>query len=484
MQGACTRAQIGGRAGILGAVGAILCVLAAACPSWAQAVRSMDPTYYIVTEDNAQMKAGPAPVHYTVAVLKAGQIIRVDGETEEPPLFLRVEYLPGMMAFLKAEEATLEPDGSSVRLTAPSRLRAYSASGGERAHWWFLLPETAPLPTGTVIKGAEVLRTPDNRIYGFKVPAPPEARGYLRGNHARPARTDEIEEYKRMLAESGEAPAGNGAPAAAIETPPAVVQTPSAAEPAAEEPEIPEEPAVVEEPVVIEEPAPAAQPRDAPAAEPVIERPATEETSVKTPRRGEPATIESLQSLYEQVQSQPIHEAELDEVIVEFQRAINELPEAKDERTREFLTSRLELLKLRADLQKSVRAAEEAAGRSKERTARLAREYAELDRSRSYTVIGRLMPSNVYDGRRLPKMYRVQSVDEGFSRTVAYLMPNEALELDVKLGRVVGIVGETQLDPALRVNIVRPQRVDVLNPVRAVPEAAPQEAGMTAAGQR
>lgn len=430
----------------------IVAMAAAGGQAAAQTVRPIDPKWVVVTASDLPLKAGPASVHYAVVMLKAGQVLRADGETTDDPVFLRVEYPRGVSAFVKAEEVTPEGDGMRVRLNAPSRLRAANLSGGERGHWWYLLPEDSPLPAGTVLQVTEELETADDRVYGYKVVAPKEARGFVRADAVRSASQEEIDKHLESL--SGEQPA-------------AAPQTP-AEEPEAERPE----PAVQEEPEPLR-PEPAAAPVEEPA-EPAVEQPRVtppEPAARERPASATVATLESLESLFNQVQAQPIREAELSEVIAEFERAIGALGQTpEDDATRQFLSSRLQLLRLRADLQRTVREADELAGRVAERDARLEAQISEMHRSRSYAVVGRIMPSTVYDGRRLPKMYRVQSVDEGFSRTLAYLLPGPRdMELDAMVGRVVGIVGETRIDPALKVNIVQPRRVDVLTPVPAAP---------------
>ena len=447
--------QAGGLSPIVAVLAMIGVMLAAGAQAAAQTVRPIEPKWVVVTAPDLPLKAGPASVHYAVVMLKAGQVLRADGETTDDPVFLRVEYPRGVSAFVKAEEVTVEGDGDRVRLNAPSRLRAANLSGGERGHWWYLLPEESPLPAGTELLVTEALETTDNRVYGYKVVAPPAARGFVRADAVRAASQEEVERHLESLA---------GTPAAAAPEVPA-------AEPAAAQPE----PAVDEAPVSPQpQPEPAAAPVEEPAAAPAVEQPqqrAPQPAVQQRPAAGVVATLESLESLFNQVQAQPIREAELSEVIAEFERAIGALGESPEENaTRQFLGSRLQLLRLRADLQRAVREADELAGRVAERDARLAAQISEIHRSRSYAVVGRIMPSTVYDGRRLPKMYRVQSVDEGFSRTLAYLLPGpEEMDLDAMVGRVVGIVGETRHDPALKVNIVQPRRVDVLTPVPAAP---------------
>jgi len=79
-------------------------------------------------------------------------------------------------------------------------------------------------------------------------------------------------------------------------------------------------------------------------------------------------------------------------------------------------------------------------------------------------MVGRLAPSAVYNGDRLPLMYRVQSVDPLTGpRTIGYVRPQEGQRLDGSLGQIVGIIGSTTDDDALSLRIIRPERVDVLD---------------------
>ena len=77
-----------------------------------------------------------------------------------------------------------------------------------------------------------------------------------------------------------------------------------------------------------------------------------------------------------------------------------------------------------------------------------------------YSVMGQLVASGVYDGRKLPRLYRI--LDTGSHRTVAYVRPGPALHPGSKLGRYVGVVGSSQYDPALRLDVIDATRIDVL----------------------
>ena len=76
--------------------------------------------------------------------------------------------------------------------------------------------------------------------------------------------------------------------------------------------------------------------------------------------------------------------------------------------------------------------------------------------------MGTLSVSRVYDGSKLPKLYRLQ--EPGTGRTVAYLQPSDEADLIPMLGQLIGIVGEKSYDPGLRLTLVTPRRIDLLAP--------------------
>ncbi len=73
--------------------------------------------------------------------------------------------------------------------------------------------------------------------------------------------------------------------------------------------------------------------------------------------------------------------------------------------------------------------------------------------------IGRLLTSGVYDGRRLPRFYRL--VEPGTGRTIAYLRPGPAIDPKPQLGKLVVVRGPMHWDKALKLRIIKPQRSEL-----------------------
>ena len=65
-------------------------------------------------------------------------------------------------------------------------------------------------------------------------------------------------------------------------------------------------------------------------------------------------------------------------------------------------------------------------------------------------------------------MFRVISVGGGVPRTLGYLKDSKELALLGKVGALVGVIGEAQLDRSLMLNVITPVRVDVLKPKNEV----------------
>ena len=81
---------------------------------------------------------------------------------------------------------------------------------------------------------------------------------------------------------------------------------------------------------------------------------------------------------------------------------------------------------------------------------------------RAYDVMGQLMASGVYNGVNLPQLFRV--VDPGTGRTLAYVKPGAIYRPASTLGRYVGVMGTTRYDPALRLDVIDVEKLDLLEP--------------------
>jgi hypothetical protein len=128
---------------------------------------------------------------------------------------------------------------------------------------------------------------------------------------------------------------------------------------------------------------------------------------------------------------------------------------------RNAASGRIAALRLRADLQEQMQKMNEALAAADAGSQRVQENAQTLEANPVYRFVGRLGSSTVYNGQRLPLLYRVQAVDSG--RTIAYLTPAPDLDLVAKLGSVIGVVVKSSReDESLGLPLVDARRVDVI----------------------
>ena len=112
-----------------------------------------------------------------------------------------------------------------------------------------------------------------------------------------------------------------------------------------------------------------------------------------------------------------------------------------------------------------------ARGEDKAREVQAIEEW--LRARQQYTAVGVLNASVVYDGERLPRLYRLQDPTSGL--TVAYLTEDPDLKLSSMLGLVVGVKGDKKFDESLRRDIITPTSMTVLRSDKETAIASPEK---------
>lgn len=428
-----------------------------------EGIKAVDPYIVVVTVDKAPLRcSNGAALFYAVRELKAGELLRVNGEG---PGWLRIEYTPGMRAFVLASDADADREGKSARLNKPSRLLAVSADNKNK---WWPLDLDADLPAGTSLRIVDTIKTADSVIEGYLVEAPPRARGFVKAEHARRATPEEASKYVGSNAAPAK-PAETTKPAETAPRPTehAVAPAPTASNPA---------PAGTPEgfnpvtPVATQPATPSATVPADPAATPVEPTPTvtmTNQAPVVPPPPPPPKKdqeLEEIRAMFDKVMATG-GDAELPTVIGMFERKIAKLgSDTKDQLIKRSLAQRLEALKLRQEILQQREAARQMTVTQQQSIQRVSLIVAEAQKQAIYNIVGRIQPSTVYDGQRgLPLMYRVESADALSPRTVGYIIPTDGIDLLTKIGKVCGVLGETRFDASLGLNIVAPRRIDVLD---------------------
>lgn len=439
-------------AAVRGSIPAAGAIVASGLPVGAalgQQIKNVDAYHVVVTRDQVPMKCADGGIFYAVRVLKQGEVLRVDGEG---PGWLRVEYLPGMKAHVKEAEATLEPGGKTLKLKRPSRLMAANVQAGSRP-WQPLLDDADMLPAGTTLTVLEPVKATDGTIEGYLVPAPAKSRGYVKNDQVRRASAEEAATYTRIDAGKPTTPEA----AAAKPTTPVTPANPPATTPETQQATGPGETTPA-----------------APAAPTTPEGTPTQPVVVKPEAPPVPKVIKDvdlLRTLFDRAMTSAASEDEVKTVVGEFDRTINALGAGEtDQHLKRQLIERRKALTLRLDVIEFGRQTRAASQAMDQRELRIREIVADAERQAIYTIVGRIVPSTIYDGRRgMPLMYRVESADSSSTRTLGYVVPGPGVDLLTSSGKVVGIVGESRFDEALRLNLVAARRVTVLNPASPNP---------------
>jgi hypothetical protein len=431
------------------------------------------PSYAAIVEtDDAVLRASAGDLYYPVAKLNKGTLLRVDGEGADSKgkPWLRVSYPQHAWVYLAADSVQADPAGKSGTITKLVQPKAPSLTLGFKGSWMPALPQG--LQPGSKVTILEVEPGPGGQgVSAYRITAPDTARAFIAPTSVRKATPQEAAAFA----------AGNPGPAG-------ITPAPMAAGPASR-------------PSTGPSTGPSTNPSGGPAttaqsgspanlAEPMAPRPgvAAPETAAghaptgdnapavaidQSPVTPKPSPYERLESSFQELRGAPADTAEYTELLNEYQAEIEKLDDTPANASmRARLNQRVQYLKIAADLQSARRRVAEQQQSLSEDDQRLRERMAEVDRARQYTIVGRLSASTLYDGKRLPLMYRVQTVGGPSPRTLAYVKPDEKLGIDGKIGELVGVVGEARMDPTLKLNIITPLRIDTLEATPAPAEAS------------
>jgi hypothetical protein len=421
------------------------------------AAQSGEPFPYLaaLTTDDF-VRAGADSRYYPCGRLRTGDVVKVIGEkagwARVATVGLAFDDFFGFIKYPKVETTRfrLDDDGKSGTTTGPLDLFApnLDAKYDPKSSW----NTAATIPADRKLTVLATAASGEDIVH--KVKLPPEAEGWIAMRHLRPATPAEIAAWEAALTR-----AKTDQPQA---PPPAKpeVEAVAAAEPEAEaEPVQPvlgrvtpnqgaaidadTQPAPVDDAAMVEAP---------PAPKP------------KAPRRSAESRLaqimlQDLEAAYARLLAEPIETAEVDPLRGLYldlaQRHTESRPIAQYAETRarqlalwaEVQQRKLELSAIRARARQTTTDAEEA--------------RLDLQNMQGYVAAGRLEASTIYNGRNLPKLYRMRNLESG--RTLGYVQPDQRFDFPTMLGRRVGIIGERAYDGALRLNLIRPQRIDLLD---------------------
>jgi SH3-like domain-containing protein len=176
-------------------------------------------------------------------------------------------------------------------------------------------------------------------------------------------------------------------------------------------------------------------------------------------------TYQDLESIWGRVRRDTQESQELD-VLRERYLALAVDPSASSS-TRNMAASRAEQISMRIEVQNDLRKLEAKRQRLSE-TQQRAVDYTNANRKRlPFDAVGRLAASSVYNGDRVPLLYRL--VDPTSLFTVAYVKPPANTSVTEMLGLIVGVKGTKTYDETLKIDVIAPVAVEALAPDAAAP---------------
>jgi len=382
----------------------VACLVCAA-PAMAQVA------FQAVVTEATPMRSGDLSRYYEVAQLEPGQIVVVQQDLGD---WSAISYPRGVGAFITGEDGRLV--NGMIEVRAPTTLRAPSAVTGPSGSWKPLLGE--PLEPGTRLELIQAVEGRDGREF-FLVEAPESAVGYVLSSSIRRATDQEI---AAAGAQANRPVSNTNRPAAEPET--AQPETPA---PREIDNSIPETTANAEQP--------AAQPQT-PAATPA---------PAPTPDRW--ASLRDLDRSFEElVAADNVADGDIRELIGAFEDAIDSMGDTPGEQAaRRGLERRVEILRIRLDVRRALESESAAAAEAVAAADAAAQRALEDGASEGYLVVARIERSRLYNGSRLPLLFRLVDINPATAgATIAYIEPGETASVDAlrgMVGSVVGVVG-------------------------------------------
>lgn len=444
------------------------------------ALSSASPLFVVCTDAHAlpQSTSAPTKAPYTAIVTQADTLVRSGPSVESAypfgklpqgaVLFVSEESLGWARISLSGETfngwfgyvpvsaaAVANDDGSMLSITGRSEVRApnFEANGDPEKSFKMI----APLSDGDVLEILEVVKGERGSFYAVKLPS--KATGWVNASSLRPATTAE------------------STTATAVTPSPRPLPAPTTTAPATT-------PTAIDEPIVDQSgprPLDSAPTAIVPQAAETITltetttAPVTTATLDATTSRhlaaaqARAATYEDLEKLWGKLRKAPVESAELTQLRDRY------LAFAEDAATTpiraNLAQTRAAQIALRIEVQESILELARLKSKSNASIDGIADlRLAALNRQ-GYDAMGRLNASLVYDGERLPLLYRL--MDNTTGQTIAYILPTPTFDLSSMLGLVVGIKGPIEYDAALRLNTLLPSAINVISGSEIMPQTTP-----------
>lgn len=405
-----------------------------------------------VVEDQVPIRAGGAPQFYVVGQLQKGQKVQVE---EIVFGWYKIIPPPDVASVIAKDHVQVQPDGKTALVSvevAPVFAANIESTQDPNRHWRRQL---------NLARGQKVEIIGEDGTF-WKIKPPAGAFVYVAPGAIRRVETP---------VPTATTPQPTPQPSAALPPSqpttgpaPSITPSPTTSTP----PPTPPAPSTAET-------APAAQPTPtpSPSAAPTVTPPPspTPPTPVQPPQpavRQAAKLFAEAEAAFKEAQSLPVEEQPLDHLLGLYralQTRSDLLPSelrivvariAQLQRNAQIAAELRQIQGLRQEIQERERMLQEQALRQAQENLALP------DRAKHYDAIGMLQASAIYDGTRLPRLFRL--VDPATQRTIAYVNPSPMLDPRIYLGQVVGLIGQRRYDQALQLALFEVREIDILQP--------------------
>lgn len=389
--------------------------------------------------EQVAMRCEAGTAWYTIANLGSTAALQATGTFSDG--YLEVDYPAGTPVVVK--NAEVEVQEGVARLIRRSRLRAFSFANPVMEECFKAVFDEF-LEPGIPLRIIKPIANLAGQQAGWLVEAPAGARGWILQADLRDATPDEVAHFNTL---SGGLSLTQNTPDTQITTPDASPVT------------IDQQPVETAIPVLT-----AALPERAPSESLELEElaPLVELPPVSP-------TLKVLDAAFDRMRRQPLQTSDESELIEQYLALEQELiKQGSTERTIDYINQRIEVLKLRQEFRETSNTIDRLGQSIQGVDISYTQSIDRLAKSREYLLVGRLLPSSVYDGERLPLLYRLTSIDSAVPRTLAYITPEPDLKLDSKTGAIVGVMAGAAIESTAEIGIIKPTVVDVLSAGQSV----------------
>jgi SH3-like domain-containing protein len=425
-----------------------------------------------VNANDVYIRCGPsAQSAYPFGMLSSGDVVEVIEESfgwvtvhTSGPSFKNIYgYV------LANDKVVLSPDGLSLTVNAETEVRApnIGADGNPDASFKAI----GKVNSGEMLKVIATINGEREKVYKVSIPA--TCKGYINGNYIRRASASEA---TKIAQSAPNAAVAKTIPAAKTTAPTVTVieeKTKNVSETIPATDTAPAEVITQEtktETVITETAVNPSTTQEAKPAVKAVEIVVVPPPSVvKTPQMmaGEKRrqTFKDLEVIWVTVKAEPLASSEVGVLKDRYMILMND-PECEAE-IKNVVETRVKQLIVQIEAQQRIRQLKEMRTAMDADTDQVKAIKIALEARSDYTVVGILNASSIYDGKRLPLLYRL--VDPAVGQTVAYVTTKNPAQLATMLGTLIGIRGEKRYDEALRVSVIEPTTVDILTTRKSDP---------------